>query len=212
MQMAQPSRVHQLEPARAQARPLIVGVGGTSRPGSSCEAALLYALSCARDLGAETRAFVGADLRMPLFEPHLPERAPEAERLVAALRQADGVILSSPGYHGLVSGLLKNALDYTEDMKGDSRVYFDGRAVGCIVIANGAQALGSTLSSLRSMVHALRGWPTPYGATLMSGGGWIDGKPSDVETHNALALVAQQVTHFASMSLGWRHRQAEAVG
>jgi FMN reductase len=171
-------------------------------------------LSCAREFGAETKAFVGADLRLPLFEPHLPEREPAAEQLVAALRQADGVILSSPGYHGLVSGLLKNALDYTEDMKGDSRSYFDGRAIGCIVVANGAQALGSTLASLRSIVHALRGWPTPYGATLMSGGAWSGGEPRDAETRNALALVARQVADFAAMSLNWQaqRERSEAVG
>lgn len=212
--MAMTSGVHQLSTGRQQAKPLIVGIGGTSRPGSSCEAALLYTLGCARELGADTQAFVGSDLRMPLFEPHLPGRDAEAERLVAALRQADGVILSSPAYHGLVSGLLKNALDYTEDMRADTRPYLDGRAVGCIVVANGAQALGSTLSSLRSMVHALRGWPTPYGATLVSGAGsWVGNEPRDAETRGALALVARQVTQFASMSIGWIGlRAAETVG
>ena len=54
-------------------------------------------------------------------------------RMIAALRRANGVILSTPCYHGSVSGLVKNALDYTEDMCKDPEPYLDGRAVGLIV-------------------------------------------------------------------------------
>ena len=62
------------------------------------------------------------------------------------LRRADGLIVATPAYHGGVSGLVKNALDFTEDLRGDERVYLSGRAVGCIVCADGAQAMGSTLA------------------------------------------------------------------
>lgn len=193
-------------------RPLIVGIGGTTRPSSSCEAALLYALQRAAARGAETEAFTGASLALPIFDPQAPARSEDAARLVASLRRADGVIIASPGYHGLISGMLKNALDYTEDMRADPRPYLDGRAVGCIVSANGAQALGSTLSSLRSMVHALRGWPTPYGATLVSGVVTFDrGVPTDASARAALDTVADQVTDFAWMSLDWACRSGAAA-
>ena len=43
------------------------------------------------------------------------------------------------------------------------RPYFDGRAVGLIVSAAGWQAGGVTLASMRGIVHAMRGWPTPLG-------------------------------------------------
>jgi FMN reductase len=36
--------------------------------------------------------------------------------LVEAVRGADGIIIAAPGYHGTVSGLVKNALDYLEDL------------------------------------------------------------------------------------------------
>src|ERR1017187_1858557 len=54
------------------------------------------------------------------------ERPADVRRLLGALRRANGVILATPCYHGSVSGLLKNALDYVEDMA-------QGRAVGLIV-------------------------------------------------------------------------------
>ena len=46
-----------------------------------------------------------------------------------AVSAADGLIIASPGYHGGISGLVKNALDYVEDLRGDARPYLDGRAV-----------------------------------------------------------------------------------
>jgi len=74
-----------------------------------------------------------------------------------------GLIVASPGFHGGPSGLIKNALDHLEELRGDDRPYLDGRAVGCIVCAAGWQA-----TATRSTVHALRGWPTPLGVTINS--------------------------------------------
>ena len=72
------------------------------------------------------------------------------------------------GVHGGPSGLIKNALDHLEELRDDERPYLDGRAIGCIVCAAGWQATATTLASLRSTVHALRGWPTPLGVTINS--------------------------------------------
>ena len=55
-------------------------------------------------------------------------------------------MLVSPGYHGAVSGLVKNALDYVEDLRDEPRPYLDGRAVGCVAIALGWQAAVTTLT------------------------------------------------------------------
>ncbi len=145
---------------------LIVGLGGTTREGSSTELALRYALNAAESAGARTMLFNGQALMMPMYAPEVPERTAEAETFIAALRAADGVIIASPAYHGSISGLVKNALDYTEDMRGDEAVYLDGRVVGCITCAYGPQAAGTTLVALRSIVHALRGWPTPLGVGI----------------------------------------------
>ena len=41
---------------------LLIGIGGTTRPGSSTERALAAALAHARTLGAQTQLFGGAEL------------------------------------------------------------------------------------------------------------------------------------------------------
>lgn len=185
-------------------QPLIVGVGGTLRVGSTSERALALALAAAAEMGASTEIFAGPAITLPSYDPSDRQRGPEAKALVAALRQADGVIISSPGYHGSVSGLLKNAIDYTEDMRGDPRVYLADRAVGIIVCADGIQAMGSTLNSLRSIAHALRAWPTPFAAVVNSGARPFaaDGACQSAEVEQSLRLVAAQVVEFAQMRIG----------
>lgn len=149
-------------------RPLIVGLGGTLSEASSSERALRHALRAAASNGARTKLFAAQALDLPMYSVDRSRRTPAALALVDALAEADGVIIATPAYHGGISGLVKNALDYIEDLRDDARPYLDGRAVGCIVCAYGWQATTTTLVSLRSTVHALRGWPTPLGVAINS--------------------------------------------
>jgi FMN reductase len=184
-------------------RPLlrIVGLGGTTRAGSSTEKALRVALAAAQAAGAETRLFTGADIDLPMYAPERPERTQAARDLVAALRSADGIILGSPGYHGSVSGLVKNALDYTEDMSKDVSPYFDGRAVGCLATGSGWQGANTTLNALRSVVHALRGWPTPLGVAINTREATFDadGACLSSEVEAQLHMMTMQVLNFARL-------------
>jgi FMN reductase len=161
--MQSPPRIERDSPQRA---PYIVGVGGTVRADSATDQALHYALQCAAAAGARTLQFRGPDLDLPMYSYKGGERTCGARRLVEELRKADGIVLASPSYHGSVSGYVKNALDYAEDLGEDARPYFDGRAVGCIAVSGGWQGAVSTLNALRSIVHALRGWPTPLGVPI----------------------------------------------
>lgn len=189
---------------RPAVKPLIVGIGGTTRSGSISERALRFALKVAEQDGAETLLVAGPALELDSYNPANPGRSPAATDLVDALRRADGIIISTPSYHGSISGHVKNALDYAEDLRGDPRPYFDGRAVGSIVCADGPQAMGATISALRSVVHALRGWPTPFAATVNSVAKPFDGDQVDPQTAQALELVARQVVEFARMRLVYR--------
>jgi FMN reductase len=128
-------------------------------------------------------------------------RTAQASALIDALRRADGIVIASPGYHGTVSGLIKNALDYVEDMAKDDRAYFEGRAVGLIAVAAGWQATGSTLATLRSITHALRGWPTPMAIAINSAQPVFadDGSIGDAALSTQLSILAGQVVEFARM-------------
>ena len=187
-------------------QPLIVGMGGATRPQSTSEIAVRKVLGEAERLGARTRIITGPELDLPNYAPENPVRTENAVRLVDALRQADGLIIASPGYHGSLSGLIKNALDYVEDMNKDERVYLEGRAVGLIACAYGWQATGTTLVALRSIVHALRGWPTPLGVAINTAGASFDenGDFADSAVGKQLMLMAGQVVDFAKSGIGRR--------
>jgi FMN reductase len=186
---------------RSGFRPTIVGIGGTTRPGSSSEKALRYALSLAEAHGADVEMFDGASINLPMYTPESPVRSAAAQTLIAALRRAHGVILSTPCYHGSVSGLVKNALDYTEDMCKDREPYLDGRAVGLIVCGHGWQSTGVVLSAFRSIVHALRGWPTPMGVAVNTLVERFDEKGMGIAEASArqMAIMVGQVIEFARL-------------
>jgi len=187
-------------------KPKIVGLGGTPRAGSSTEMALRACLAMIEQDGAETVLITGQDIVLPIYMPELPDRSAEAKRMIEHIRTCDGLIIASPGYHGSISGLIKNAIDYIEDLRTDPRSYLEGRAVGCIMGAAGGQALGTALTTLRSVVHALRGWPTPFGATLNTSGKLFDatGQCTDEPARQQIELVARQVMHFARMQLAFK--------
>ena len=173
-------------------RPLIVGIGGTTSAVSSTERALAVALRAAAGEGADTQLFGGEALAaLPLYTPNITERSAGERSLVEAIRRASGVIIASPGYHGSISGL--------EETAKDQRIYLTDLPVGLIATAYGWQATGSTIAALRSIVHALRGWPTPLGAAINSAQCKFgdDGGCSDPAAAAQLATVGRQVAQAA---------------
>ena len=180
--------------------PHIVGIGGTARAHSTSERAVEQALEHAKILGATTRLFDGDFVsRMPLYIPDRVTRNADEDEFIGAIRRCHGLIVGTPGYHGSLSGPIKNMLDLLEYTAKDDRSYLDGCAFGCIVTAYGWQACGTTLVALRSIAHALRAWPTPFGAALNTSGPLFDseGRGSSESVSKQLSLVASQVVQFA---------------
>lgn len=179
----------------------ILAIGGSTRPDSSSERAVKAAARGAQEYGAEVRFIVSRDLMVPIYDTETEERSELAQQLVEAYRWADGLIVASPGYHGGISGMIKNALDYIEDLREHDRVYLDGMAVGCIAVSYGWQATVSTLHQLRQVAHAVRGWPTPMGASVNAMVTKLDhdGQSEDTQAIAQLELVGQQVAEFTRM-------------
>ena len=136
----------------------------------------------------------------------LARESDQAKAFVDAVRRCDGLIIATPSYHGGISGLVKNAIDFIEDLRADTRVYLQDRAVGSIVCADGPQAMGATLASLRAIVHALRGWNTPYAAAINTRNRpfGADGQPADPTVIQACETVADEVVRFARMQAALR--------
>jgi NAD(P)H-dependent FMN reductase len=162
-------------------------------------------------LGADAVLLNGAQLEFPLYR-HGGARPLAVSRFLSLLRSADGLVLVAPAYHGTVSGLMKNALDYVDDLREDARPFLDGRPVGCVAVASGAQGAVSTLATLRTISHALRCWPTPLGVAI-SGDGEFDaeGTPAGQPLVFQLGQMIGQVMTLAELNAAHRQPFAERL-
>lgn len=172
--------------------PLILGISGGMRFGTANEQALRVVLERVEQLGGRTQLIPGSRLILPNFDDEVQPEV-KARWLLEAIDIAEGIVLCSPSYHGGVSGLLKNGLDYLELTAKDARPYLRGLPVGCIATGDGWQGPNSTLLALRQMVHALHGWPTPTGVAQNINDGGIG------DARDALRRIADQLMEFALM-------------
>jgi FMN reductase len=176
----------------------VLGIGGSTRDGSSTEVVVRAVLAAAERRGAATRMYAGSALVLPPYE-QTPDCTAAAVRLIGDVRRADALVVGSPGYHGTISGLVKNVLDFLEELRDDDPPYLDRKAVGCVTTAYGWQAAVNTLTTLRQVVHALRGWPTPYGIAVNVAGGLTreDGSLVDPRLQDSVDVMADQLLEFA---------------
>lgn len=141
---------------------LIVGLGGSLAESSTSLAALKVALRGAEGEteGVETRLLDVRALDLPMYTPEY-ERLPErVERMNELVCRADGMIWSSPLYHGTISGSFKNALDWLNPLSEMEPPYLSNKVIGLISTAGGSQGL-QAVNTMEFAVRALRGWAVP---------------------------------------------------
>lgn len=182
----------------AARRPFILGIAGALAAGSVSELAADAILAHARSLGADTELIAGPALEAPIYAYGRIADCENMRTLTASIRKADGLVIVSPSYHGCVSGLVKNALDYVEELSREERPYLSGRPVACVAVAGGWQGASATLQALRNIVHALRGWPTPLGLAINSQQVRlpVDGAGGDEKINEQLKMAAAELLQF----------------
>lgn len=133
----------------------IVGIGGSLRPDSYSQIALNLAAQRVTALGAEAEILDLRTMQLPFCDggDEYPNY-PDVERLRSTVKQADGLILATPEYHGGVSGVLKNALDLM------SFEQLDGKVTGLISVLGG-QPNSNALNELRLIMRWVHAWVIP---------------------------------------------------
>lgn len=96
---------------------------------------------------------------LPFYAPDDNGQSEAVEQLTSLVMEADAIVLSTPEYHGSLSGVLKNALDYLD---GD---HFNGKMVLCISSAGGAVGV-SSLQHLQVIVRNVHGVNCPEWISL----------------------------------------------
>lgn len=133
----------------------IVGIAGSLRPNSTSYQALAVAIQRVQALGADVQILDLRQMQLPFCTggDEYPGY-PDVIKLREAVAEADGLILSTPEYHGSVSGVLKNALDL---MSFDQ---LSGKVTGLISVLGG-QSNNNALNDLRIIMRWVHGWVIP---------------------------------------------------
>lgn len=177
----------------------IVGLGGTSAERSSSLSALRAVLAAAEALGAEVELLELGRLGLPMYE-HGATPPPAVERYLAAMDSAQALVWSSPLYHGTVSGLFKNAIDWLELLSERDPAYLHDKPVGLVAVAAGGHAL-QAVTAMEHMVRSLRGWTIPYVVAVNHASEAFDreGTVIDPRVDTQLKKLGAEVVRAATM-------------
>jgi FMN reductase len=138
----------------------IVALGGSFAQQSTSLAAVRIALEGAADAGARVELYDVRQLDLPMYVPQSADVPEAARRLCESVHACDGMLWSSPLYHGTISGSFKNALDWLQLLGDRQPPYLMDKVVGLISTAGGTQGL-QAVNTMEFIVRALRGWAVP---------------------------------------------------
>ena len=138
----------------------IVGIGGLLAKNSNKFGGINVAVFSGQKMGDGIKLFYVNELNLPMYHHMIDELPTDAVELCRAVSEADGLIWSSPLYHGTISGSFKNALDWLELLSDYTPKYLTGKVVGLISTAGGVQGL-QAINTMEYVVRALRGYTLP---------------------------------------------------
>ena len=182
------------EKVRRSVQIRVVAISGSLREGSHTTQALQIALHGASQIACQTKLLVLRQYHLPLYGSESTENALVSE-FRSEVRQAHGILLGTPEYHGSYSGVLKNALD----LMGFEE--FEGKMIGLIGVSAGRLGAVDALTSLRSVGRALHAWVLPEQVSIPEAGRAFhpDGQPRDADVLKRLQQMGFRLAEFARL-------------
>jgi NAD(P)H-dependent FMN reductase len=187
------------EPAEPEIR--VVAISGSLRVSSYTTMALRIALEGAAEMASRTcllnlrefdLEFAGLDC----------SPSPGILRLKQQVRQAHGILLGTPEYHGSFSGVLKNALD----LMGFEE--FEGKMIGLVGVSAGRLGAFDALNTLRNVGRALHAWVVPEQVSIPEATKVFDGgELNDPALAQRLRHLGSRVAEFARLHECGRARE-----
>ena len=132
----------------------VLGLAGEYRATSKSGLLVNAALAAAEDAGAEVVFWDLAAKPLPLVGEEGCWAHPNVKEFQDLLTECDAYFLASPEYHGTMSGVMKNTIDWMYDKHVGGKVFGLMSTLGGVTNAN-------TLNHMRIAVRWLHGWPVP---------------------------------------------------
>ena len=172
----------------------VIAICGSLRAKSYTRMALDIVLDGAKQIGADIQLLDIRELNLifcnSVDSDDLPADVIELRKQV---KEAQGIVLGTPEYHGGYSGVLKNALDL---MGFDE---FEGKMVGLVGVSAGSQGASEAINSLRTVGRTLHAWVVPEQVTIPFVESAFDDKGNclDENIEKRLTSLGKQVARFS---------------
>ena len=132
----------------------VIGLAGEYRSSSKSGMLVNLALKMAEEQGADVEFWDLAERPLPLVGEEGCWTHPNVKPFQPLLEESDAFLLSSPEYHGTMSGVMKNTMDWMYDKHVGGKVFGLMSTLGGVTNAN-------TLNHMRISLRWLHGWPVP---------------------------------------------------
>jgi len=161
----------------------------STRPESVSAAAALLTAEYLSKSGIAVHILDLRQTPLPLFSED-NRTMPEYADILSLVHNADCYILSTPDFHGSMSGILKNFLDYfwTE---------FAGKLFG-IICASHDKGL-TAMDHIRTVIRQCYGWSLPYGVGLSESDFNQHGTPNNDRVSKRLQMFARDITVYGNL-------------
>lgn len=140
----------------------IVALVGSTRRNSTTRKATEIVKKEVEKHGITVEVIHFAEVKLPIYEGDLDKEDYPlvVKNFIKKVAAADGIILASPEYHGSVSGVLKNALDYIGARE------MSGKLAAIIGTAGSQLGASNTVNTLHQICRNLHAWPLPQSPTI----------------------------------------------
>lgn len=167
----------------------VLGIGSSLRDNASSTTALSITLDFAKKYGAEIRLLDLRQTKLPLYDPVENTTTSDMKKTQDDVLWADALILSTPDYHGSMSGVMKNFLDYFW-------AEFAGKTFGYLC-ASHEKGL-TAMDQMRTAIRQCYGWSMPYGVSVSDRDDFTDGKITP-KLESRLDMLARDLVVYGNL-------------
>ena len=133
---------------------VVMGICGTYDLKSANGSLLKIALDLCEEKGAEVTIWDNNISPLPLVGEEGCWEHPNVKSYKEIAESADAFLLSSPEYHGTMSGVMKNNLDWLSSSQTSGKLFG-------LMSTLGGQSTSNTLNHMRIAVRWIHGWAVP---------------------------------------------------